>query len=196
MKSSDQNAWLRDRYSELTEVGIALNNHYTVENLLEVVNSRGLHGVVGLLRALGGAYGRLPHFHLSNNIWLFDAECVEDPQAYADIAIRIDAITSPTLSLSSILSNLDFNANSAWLEFECQQVHYRWDLALEDDWVDPKVFDKFCHLLESLNPTKALASCELDLSTLFVYTDLRTIDRIRSITGLTWNWLENPPLQE
>jgi hypothetical protein len=105
------------------------------------------------------------------------------------------ALASPDLPLKDVSSGLSFDAGRAWLEFSCDDQAYHWDMALDDAWVDAKVFDQFCHLLENRRTTRALAVCEQDQASFFVYTDATNLIRLCEVTGLTWVWLENGPTE-
>jgi hypothetical protein len=196
MKPLDQNhIRLRKHYDELVQAGITLSPYYTFEDLMHVMNAH-FHGhsdMMALLTALGGAYGQPPNFNMSDNIWMFEIECIEEPHAYADIAYHMDALTAPHLNLTNIRSDVDFQKGTAWLNFTCQEVEYHWDLTVEDNWADLKVIDQFCHLLQKVNPTQALAIFERDQTHFFVYTDKPNLERIAQATGLSWKWLENEP---
>jgi hypothetical protein len=194
MKQSDQNRTrLHENYLKLSEVGISLNPDYGENDLFEILEHHGHFDFLSILAAMGGAYGRFPRFHLSDRVWHFDTECIEDPQAYADIAYRMSALTFPDLPLSDVVSDLNFEKGVAWLEFKCSGVDYHWDLRIEEDWVDVQVFDRFCHLLNELGRLRALATCEAAQGTLFVYVNQLELDRLAEFTGTSWQWLENPP---
>lgn len=84
---------------------------------------------------------------LSDQIWHFDAECIEDHGDYAKIARRMSVLAGDDLPLEDIADFVDVEKGEAWLSFNLDGAPHQWDARVDDDWVDPKVFSKFAALL-------------------------------------------------
>jgi hypothetical protein len=90
---------------------------------------------------------QFPDTVFSNNIWHFDTECIYDHGDYAVIARRMAALTQGALAISGIQDHVDVENGIAWLSFKLGDELIRWDLVVDDDWVDSQVFDRFAALL-------------------------------------------------
>jgi hypothetical protein len=90
---------------------------------------------------------QFPDTVFSNNIWHFDTECINDHGDYAVIARRMAALTQGALAISGIQDHVDVENGIAWLSFRLDDELIRWDLVVDDDWVDSQVFDRFAALL-------------------------------------------------
>jgi hypothetical protein len=135
--------------------------------------------------SLGG--GEAP---LSENLWHFDTECIEDHGAYLSIAERFRDLAGGDLPLLEIEDYVDIEAGEAWLAFKLDGASYRWECKVDDDWVDPTVLARFAELLAKKNSKKR-----------FTYLDTGGQDcvigcfseeersRLRKVTGLDWKLL-------
>jgi hypothetical protein len=88
-----------------------------------------------------------PDANFSNNVWHFDTECIEDHGDYVAIARRLASLSQGALTLSDLQDHVDIENDLAWLSFRIGDQLIRWELAIDDDWVDPAVFDRFAALL-------------------------------------------------
>lgn len=91
--------------------------------------------------------------HFSDNIYTFDAECIEDTGDYARNIERLAEIAAPDLPLQSISDEIDIEAGLARIEFTLDGRAHRIDQAFNNDWFDPEVI---CHLgrLLAARPTQ------------------------------------------
>ena len=145
-----------------------------------------------LLVALGNEkeIGTWQWTSLSNDIWHFDTECIEDHGAYIAIAERMRNLADGDLPLQNITDYVDVEDETAWLEFVLDAKKYHWDLQVEDDWVDTEIFGKFIELLANRSSNKK-----------YTYLDLRGQDcligcctseelaKLRKVTELDIEWL-------
>lgn len=144
-----------------------------------------------VLAALGGE--REVGEPLSNDIWHFDTECIEDHGDYARVAQRMRDLANGDLPLENIKDYIDIvedDEGIAWLEFELDGEKYHWNLKVEDDWVDTDIFGMFIELLEKRGSKKR-----------YTYFDLRgqdcligcctpeQLEKLRENTELDFVWL-------
>lgn len=87
--------------------------------------------------------------YLSDNIWHFDTECIEDHGSYVTIAERMAALAQGDLPLEKIDDYVDIEEGEAWLSFTLYGRSYKWTAKVDDDWVDPSIFSRFSDLLTS-----------------------------------------------
>ena len=118
-----------------------------------------------LLIAMGGeaeANSAAEHVgYLSDDIWHFDSECIEDHGAYSTLAERIAVLAHGDLPLEQIEDYVDVEEGEAWLSFTLDGRHHRWQARVEDDWVDPSILSKFAALLASRNVGKRFTYIDL-----------------------------------
>jgi hypothetical protein len=102
-----------------------------------------------------------------DNLWHFDSECIHGDGSYVAIARRIAGMTGGSLKLSNLKDHVDLAKKEAWLRFTCAGKPITIKPRVEDDWVDPNIFDRFCELLSEQAPSK-----------MFIYYDLKGQDCI------------------
>ncbi|WP_162986151.1 hypothetical protein [Corynebacterium xerosis] len=80
----------------------------------------------------------------------YDAEMIEEPDAYADWVRLWARATEKTGQVSDIDSDIDFDAGTGWLTYILGGRVRRFGCAREDDWFDPDVAEEniaeFCEL--------------------------------------------------
>jgi hypothetical protein len=128
--------------------------------------------------------------YLSNDIWHFDTECIEDHGSYAAIARRLQTLAHGKLALEAIADHVDIDAGDAWLAFRIGNEEHRWSAEVQDDWVDPTILSRFARLLEAVGSGRRFTyidlggqDCLIGCST----ADERT--RLAKETGLKVDWL-------
>ena len=87
--------------------------------------------------------------YFSDNIWHFDTECIEGDGSYVAIAERMSTLAQGDLPLQKVDDHVDFEEGVAWLSFALDGQPHKWTLKIDDDWVDPALFDRFAELLAS-----------------------------------------------
>jgi len=95
-----------------------------------------------MLITLGQTLERDPWTPLTNKCWNFAPESIEGPGSYADIIINIDRISGPELNFTDIKDFVDIESGTAWVSFRENAVDYKWDLIIDNDWVDMSLFQK------------------------------------------------------
>ena len=131
-----------------------------------------------------------PSGYLSDQIWHFDTECIEDHGAYATIATRLHTLAQGALPLEQIEDYVDVDEGQAWVGFRLEGRPYRWEAEVKDDWVDPTILSRFAALL-----------AQRDQGRRFTYIDLGGQDcligcsteeqrsALQRTTGLKVEWL-------
>jgi len=156
---------LEDQLLRLKEIGIDLNPGFSIEHLLTEFNrneyEKGPYSL--LLVAMGGEVevedeNWVP---ISNKVWHFDTECIEDHGDYVSIAHRLRDLTEGDLPIENAMDYIDIDAGQAWLSFELGGIKYKWDLVVDDDWVDTNLFAKFADLLSLHDSGKSFAMMDL-----------------------------------
>jgi hypothetical protein len=153
----------------LARCGLRLDAPFTVQDLLKSWNreafERGDFDLV--LVGLGMTEEQAPWRNHSSNVWHFDSECIEGDGCYTRIAERMKDLAEGALPIENIRDHVDLDTGSAWLTLDYQGEQVRFDLRVNDDWVDPAVFSHFVELLGKSEPSK-----------MYVYYDLQGQDCI------------------
>src|SRR4051812_14866848 len=97
---------------------------------------------VQLLCALGSEVERADLEWASDDIWHFDAECIEDNGDYVTLIRRFVTLAKGTLPLADIRDHVNIEEDKAWVEFVLEGRSVRWDLKVSDDWVDPELYSR------------------------------------------------------
>jgi len=90
-----------------------------------------------VLTAMGGEVETTdqggPGGYLSEHIWHFDTECIEDHDAYAAIARRLRTLAQGDLPLENIEDYVDVEEGNAWVAFKLDGTTHRWVAEVQDD---------------------------------------------------------------
>lgn len=130
---------------------------------------------------------------LSNDISLFDTECIEDNGDYLRIAELMRNLADGDLPLQNIVDFVDVDEETAWLEFELDERKYHWDLKVDNDWVDTDIFEMFGKLLQKRNPNKNYTYFDFGgQDFLLGCCTPEQLTKIRDITGMNITWINEP----
>lgn len=133
---------------KLSELGISLNQGIEPALLFdEFPEQEYLKNPYQLLMiSMGGEIYKDNQFvNISNQIWHLDTECIEDHGDYTAIIERLKNLTGS--QIHKINDYVDIENEIAWVSFEYENRQIKWDLKIDDDWIDPAIFDKFMQLI-------------------------------------------------
>jgi hypothetical protein len=136
--------------------------------------------------------GELDGRFLSDDIWHFDTECIEDTGDYARIARRLVTLAKGELPLEGIDDYVNVEDGEAWIEFSLDGVRQRWEAQVEDDWVDTTIVSRLARLLVDRRASERRFT-SIDLGGQSVLIGCATPaerTRFRKLTGLAVGWLE------
>ena len=80
--------------------------------------------------------------------WNFDTECVEGPGSYVEIATQLARVAGRPDALTGVRDHVDLDTGEAWIEYTVDGRSQRWDIQVDDDWVDWKVVERLMGQLE------------------------------------------------
>lgn len=104
-----------------------------------------------LYMELGRGLQREPWTPFTNRVWDFDTEAIEDHGAYVEIMRNLERISRGELKFDNLKDYVDIEERKAWVSFSINGQDFRWDLVVDDDWVDPQLFTKVVELTRKLN---------------------------------------------
>ena len=183
---------LEDQRARLDKLGVRLRPGIGTEDLLVSWDRSEYEAspFVLLLTTMGGEVEKEPFPRISDDVWRFDTECIEDHGAYVAIAERIRNLAGGRLALSNLNDHVDVEAGVAWLAFNAGDQPYKWDLKVDDDWADPDVFVRFDQVLAEHAPGLRLIYYDLGgQDCLILMGDSSRLERLRAGTGLDFVWM-------
>ena len=121
---------------------------------------------------------------LSDDVYSFDTECVEDDDVYADIFINLAALSKGVFSVTSVSSAVEHENHSASISFVYNNANYNWNLKYDDDWFDKDVVNRINQLVSEMNPIRSFYTCSpgQNLTTLFTSQDV--IEKVNSLVTI------------
>jgi hypothetical protein len=86
----------------------------------------------------------------SDDLWHFDTECIVADGDYVSIVERLVRMSKGALAVSNITDRVDTEESIAWLELDFRGERVHWDLEVQDDWVDAKIFTHVVQLFRKI----------------------------------------------
>jgi hypothetical protein len=140
---------------------------------------------------LGGFKGYNPEVFYSDNCWHFDVEAIEGQGSYKRIFDNIKRISKGDINFQNVKDYCNDNEDDkAWVSFTLNGDKYKWDLKVEDDYVDIKLFDKLQVLFTKYNKKGRLTYFSEGQSCVFSYFTKEEFDKFNDESGMKIAWLQ------
>lgn len=120
---------------------------------------------------------------LSNDIYSFDTECVED-DAYEEVLRRLSAITKGEVILEHMKSNVDHEKEVVELSFTYGNKTYHWKPEYQTDWFDQNVIRKLNHLLREQNSAHYFYNSSGDQYMSIIFTTEEIVNELNQIVSV------------
>jgi hypothetical protein len=144
-----------------------------------------------MYQTLGQTIEREPWTPITNRCWDFDLEAIEDNGAYVDIMQNISRITNGDLAFENLKDYVNIEEKKAWVSFTCKGENYKWELKVDDDWADEKLFKKIQELAEKYQTKKRFTYFNTGGQDFVLgYHSKEELELIRQKTGLEIDWLK------
>ena len=143
---------------------------------------------VSLLCVLGSEVERRPFQRISDDIWHFDAECIEDDGDYARVVERFVILAKGLLPLADLRDRVDIENETAWVEFKLDGQPVHWDLEVSDDWIDPGLYGRMQELAAKRGGGKRFFIVGLGQDSLLCFGDAVMKDALSDLSGLEFQW--------
>lgn len=134
---------------------------------------------------------REPWIPLTNDCWHFDTECIEGSGSSIEILENLKRISKNELNFKNIKDFIDFENGKAWVSFEFNDETFKWDLKVDNDWVDSLIFYNVQRLITKLKTEKKLTFYGLGQDCIFGYMTEREMEILKSKTALEIKWLDS-----
>lgn len=179
---------LQSHLEVLQQCGVPLPDGLTLDDMLAEWGADAFEeDPFRMLAVCIGADEREPP---SDHLWHFDTECIEGDGAYVRIAERMRHLARGDLPLTNVRDRVDFDEGVAWLAFDLDGETIRWELELDNDWVDASVFTEFAELLERRRTGKRFTYLDLGGQDCIIgCATPETLAQLNARTGLQLTWL-------
>ena len=175
---------------QLANLGVRVRASISQDDLLYSLGGKMDSPVdwVALLATVGSEVERGQFERISDDIWHFDAECIEDAGAYVDVLNRFVILTKGALPLTEIRDHVDIEAGEAWVEFTLDGKKEHWDLEVNDDWVDPELYSRLQNLVAERGAGKRFFIAGLGQDSLISFGDEQMRKTLSRLSGLEFEW--------
>jgi len=178
--------------AELAALGISLRPGVTVDQLVTTVGRAKVEkGGFELLLAVMGDEPFEPETlvdldPLSDDVWHFDVEAIEDHGAYVRIVNNCCRLTGNDLKFDAVKDFVDVDRRIAWVEVSKDGHTQHIDLKVDDDWVDPEIFKRLRGWLAETGSKRRFAAQSLGQDMLIICKQAEEIKAINRATGLSF----------
>ncbi|WP_417369270.1 hypothetical protein [Flavobacterium beibuense] len=126
---------------------------------------------------------------ISNNCWHFDYESIENEGDYVAIIKNLERISDGQLTFTNVQDSIDFDNETAWVSFDINGTHYKYDLTFDNDWADHVLFENIQTLTEKYNTTGKFTVYSLGQSVVFDFMTETELQQFKKVTKLDLDWL-------
>lgn len=120
---------------------------------------------------------------LSDDVYWFDEECIEDDSDYECIIKRLSEITKGELSLRNIKAAIDHDNRAVSLSFEHNKVKYDWNPCYRYDWFDENIITKMNGLLQEQGSNKFFYNSATEQCANIIFSDEDTIRELNKMVS-------------
>jgi len=143
---------------------------------------------VQLFCILGSEVERGEFERVSDDIWHFDAECIEDHGDYVALLNRFAILAKGVLPMTDLRDLVDIEHGKAWVEFALDGSKVHWDLEASDDWVDPGLYSRLQQLVTPRGAGKRFFIASLGQDSLVSFGDDQMRQALSRLSGLKFQW--------
>lgn len=126
---------------------------------------------------------------VSDNCWYFDFESIESEGDYVEILENLKRISGNELNFSNIKDNIDFDNETAWVSFDLNGEHYKYDLVFESDWADHTLFENIVKLTKKYNTKAKFTVHSGGQDVVIDYMTESEFNKFNAVTQLNIEWL-------
>jgi hypothetical protein len=181
---------LDEQYATFVKLGFKLNPGIDTKDLYRWVGTKEEPPYKMLYITLGQTMEREPWTPLTDRVWDFDTEAIEDHGAYVEIMKNLERISRGELKFDNLKDYVDVENKKAWVSFSVKGRNYRWNLKVDDDWVDDDLFVRLVTLTDQLKTKgKYTAFDPAGQDVVIGFETPESKEAITRATGLKIEWL-------
>jgi hypothetical protein len=103
---------------------------------------------------------------------------------------NLERLSHGEIKFEKLKDFVDIEKEKAWVSFTVNKVNYKWNLKVNDDWVDEELFTKVVELTNKLNTKGKYTYFDTGgQSAVIGYETPEKRDEIIKATGLKIEWL-------
>jgi hypothetical protein len=129
---------------------------------------------------------------LSNDIYSFDTECVEDDNIYADIFKKLSFYSKGDFNINNVSSEVNHENKEASVSFAYERRTYHWKLRYDDDWFDCAVISRINDLIHGNGIQKSFYTCSPDQNLFILYASDETIKELNTFVSVPFILPKSP----
>lgn len=190
----DSTVTFKSSLDSLKQVGFTINqeiNEQDIFNRWKEVLQYHSDPTDALYITLGDETPKKPYRNFSNSCWHFDSEAIEAQGSYVRILDNLNRISNGDLNFQNATDYCNDNEdNKAWAAFEFEGDKYKWDLQVDNDWVDGYLFDKIQDLCKKYNKKGRLTFFPEGQAFVISYLTPEEFNRLKSVLGPKLEWLK------
>lgn len=139
---------------------------------------------------LGQTLEREPWTPMTDRCWTFDTEAIEDHGSYIEIMRNLERIARGALQFADLQDYVDIEEGQAWVSFTVGGNNYKWELKVQDDWVDPTLFSRLVKAIKTLTVDGRFTYFNTGGQNAVIGFETRSSrEQLISRTGLQIEWL-------
>lgn len=175
---------LEAQIQTLSEIGIALNDGVSIDDLLNSFDREQYEDrPFDLALSIYGAevesepWGR----NFCDQVWDFDTEAIEGDGAYVDIVNRLALVAGRQDCLTEVKDSINMETGIAWVSYKIDGKPRKHDAHLNDDWADPTVVSAIMNDLET--PGMKFYAKDNGQASVWFYLSSHLASKINKLTG-------------
>jgi hypothetical protein len=140
---------------------------------------------------LGAETPQKPYRNISDNCWLMDMEAIEGVGSYKRILDNIERISKGDLRFRDIQDYCNDNDDGkAWVNFTFEGNEFSWQLAVNDDWADPQLFQNIQDLCRKFDKKGRLTFFPAGQAFVVSYLTEEQFVHMKELLGPKFKWLD------
>ncbi|BBH19130.1 hypothetical protein Back11_04750 [Paenibacillus baekrokdamisoli] len=160
---------IQEQQNKLREIGVNLKEHIRIDKYLNFeISDYEKRPYLFLMMAMGSETEDEDSLFISDDVWYFDRECIEDKGDYIRIIERISEIVKFEITIEDIDDYVNIENEQIWISFKVNGNTYKYELVVNYDWMDIRIFEIFSELLERYGSGKRFYFSDIDQSLLVV----------------------------
>lgn len=180
----------QEQWATLQKLGFTLNRGVADFNQWQMNKQFEDEPYKRLYESLGGIIEHPPWTPITDRVWDFDAEAIEDHGAYIEIMKNLQRISRGEVRFDNLKDYVDVEEGKAWVSFSFAGKNYKWDLKVDDDWVDPTLFTRVAELTKIFKTKGRYTYFDTGgQNAILGFETLENRDAIIKATGLKIEWL-------
>ncbi|CAL2094480.1 conserved protein of unknown function [Tenacibaculum sp. 190524A05c] len=190
--SIPKNPTFEQQLEVFKELGFELNNGTNKSDIERWEKQEFLDEPFTLMYiTLGQTIEREPWTPLTNKCWDFDTEAIEDHGSYIEIFENLERITRGKLKFENVKDYVNIEEGKAWVSFTFSGKDYKWNLEVDDDWVDTDLFSKVVELTEKVKSKGRYTYFDTGGQNAVIgFETEKSLKEIKNRTSLKIEWLE------